>query len=507
MKKLLRDVLLCGVSLLLSLGLALPQTVAAGDEFRIIRVDIHGPEDVAVLSNFGAIWEVQPNHLIADVTDAELAAIRDQGYTVHILYRTSAEYLGAQRQLLAAQSDAGAFHTYAEVDRELHQLAAKHPKIARVHNLGSSHEGRTIWALKISDGVKTDQALEPDILFVGGLHAREWIGVEVPMLLAKFLVENYDSDESVKALVNKAEIWIVPMANPDGHQYTVAVDRLWRKNRRVDPGGCYGVDLNRNFSFKWGGPGTSDQACSDIYRGPEAASEPEVQAIMKLGMATRFSAGVSFHSYGQIIYYPWSGSRDPAVDQPSLNELAGQMSQAIFNVRGQGYSFSQAPPAAGSSVDWDYGLFGVPDFGIELGTGTFLTPESEILPIWEDLKPACLLLIEWAERFPLKLKANNPILLPGKELHYTATMLNTTDEKFPVRLQREVQDAQGELKDRQTWKLFLKEDERTVKNYKYQVKADMPPGVYTQRLGLYDQVTGLLLSRESFDFTVVGEDE
>lgn len=502
MRKCVKGFLMLALVLCIAFGSRIHHAFAFTGDYVIVKVEIRDARDVATLSSLGAIWEVQEDYLIADVTEEELAMIRDEGYEVQVLYWNTQEFLAAYGKPLPQAGDEGLFHSYAEVEQELHDLAAAHPEIAKVYDIGDSHEGREIWAIKISDNVEKNQKGEPDILFLGGIHAREWIAIEPPMYLAYFLVENYDTDPKVKKLVNRGEIWIIPMVNPDGHQYSIDEDRMWRKNRRYnDIPGCYGVDLNRSFGYKWGGAGSSSNPWSDIYRGPSAFSEPEAQAIRDLGLEQRFNVAITYHSYGEIIYYPWSYTSSPAPDQPTLVDLADDMADAIFAVRGKDYDVSQCPLAAGSSDDWNYGLFGVPSFGMEMDT-TFLTPESEIIPIWEDQKPVCLLLIEWAEKFPVRLKPRADSVITGERIRYKMVARNRTDQDRDVEIVRETKDQEGDTKDTKTKEMTLPANSKEKKIFRCKAKSNMPPGPYTHRVGIYDAVTQRLLGRESFDFTV-----
>lgn len=111
---------------------------------------------------------------------------------------------------------------------------------------------------------------------MSGIHAREWISPASVTYIIKELVENRSSN----AWANNIEFNIVPVLNPDGYEFTHTKDRLWRKNRRnPELGDCSGTDLNRNFDYKWGGGGTSNNPCSEIYKGTSAFSEPESQAL------------------------------------------------------------------------------------------------------------------------------------------------------------------------------------------------------------------------------------
>ena len=299
--------------------------------------------------------------------------------------------------------NAGLYHTYQEIQTELIQLETAYPQIAKVYELGESVEKRKIFAIKISDSVAIEQD-EAEILFVGGHHAREWISVDVPFLLAKHLLEKYNSDPAIRSLVNNGEIWIIPLLNPDGHQYSVDNDRLWRKNRRNNGDGSYGVDLNRNYSYQWGGPGSSGDTYSETYRGPAAFSEPESKIIRDLSNAHQFRAMLSYHNYSQLVLFPWGYTNSPAPDFSLMNQMAITMANDIRNVHGKTYTPQQSSAlylASGDATDWLYGETSVPSFTIELrprsSSPGFVLPENEIQPTFEENLPAALYLIQWTQ--------------------------------------------------------------------------------------------------------------
>lgn len=301
-----------------------------------------------------------------------------------------------------APPDAGLYHTYAEIDTELHQLAATHPQIAQVSSIGKSLEGRELWAIKISDNVAQSEA-ESTVVFLGEHHAREWISVDVPFLLAQHLLTQYGADTTVTRLVDHAEIWVVPMVNPDGHQYSVTTERLWRKNRRNNGDGTYGVDLNRNYGYQWGGPGSSGDTYSEIYRGPSPFSEPETQAVRDFLQQRRPRSLISYHSFSQLILYPWGYTSNPAPDKSMLNSLAVTLADRIRAVHNVVYTPEQSSDlylASGDVTDWLYGVQGALNFTIELRPTSispgFELPESQITPTFEENLPAALYLINWA---------------------------------------------------------------------------------------------------------------
>ncbi|MCI2431675.1 hypothetical protein LM602_03850 [Candidatus Acetothermia bacterium] len=312
---------------------------------------------------------------------------------------------------------------------DLFALAERYPHLAQVLSLGQTIEGREIWAIKISDDAQTEDLTEPEALFIGAQHAREWISVEVPFLIAKYLLENYETDPQVQRLVNHLEIWIVPMVNPDGHEYTRSDPcptapqfycRLWRKNRRDLSNNIFGVDPNRNWGYQWDSrAGGSRNPQSFTYRGAGPFSEPETQAIRKLvtDPRRRFKAFVDYHSYSQIIGAPWAYdvlqpvplSEDMRLSPPSdalaYTRIVQTMAQLIKNVHGAEYDACQISldcpyPAGGVSGDWVYSVTGGLSILVELRPRTnepgFVLSTDQILPTFEENLPAALFLLEQA---------------------------------------------------------------------------------------------------------------
>src|SRR5829696_7337694 len=161
------------------------------------------------------------------------------------------------------------------------------------------------------------------LLFMGCHHAREWLAVKVPFLLARELIERAD-EAPIAGWLGKGESWIAPMVNPDGHAFCRGHNRLWRKNRRPNPDGSFGVDPNRNYGYMWGVLNTSSHVPSDdTYIGPRAFSEPETRAIRDLVAAEKFAGLITYHSYSQLILYPWGYTVDEIVDPVDRAALSG----------------------------------------------------------------------------------------------------------------------------------------------------------------------------------------
>ncbi len=304
----------------------------------------------------------------------------------------------------------GAYHTSLELETDLRLLEEGHPGLARVVELGTSLEGRTIHGLKISDNVDLDEG-EPAALFLGCHHAREWISVEVPFLFGKYLLENYATNTAVRDLVDRTEVWIVPLVNPDGLEYTIHVYRYWRKNRRYNADGSYGVDINRNYGYQWGYDdiGSSPVPASDVYRGTGPFSEPEPEAVRRLVLGRSFRAMISFHSFSQVILYPWGYVNTPAPTETELDAVARAMSGLMAAVNGTVYRYGRAAaelyPTNGDTVDWAYAVSGIPAFTIELPPvdvdhGGFFNDEAAIDTIFRENLPAMLYLAGYAADHP-----------------------------------------------------------------------------------------------------------
>ena len=274
----------------------------------IARVTSPGPQkplgDVLRVPLGIDVWEVKPDHLILRGTEAQLDRLSSMGYLVEQL-EDVARHLSAFARAEAAEQ----YHSAASLEEELRQLAEARPDIAELKEIGRSIEGRPILALRIGDrrgGV-------PKLLFMGCHHAREWIAVEVPFLLAKELVERAD-EAPIAGWLTSGEVWVAPMVNPDGHEHSRAEARLWRKNRRRNDDGSFGVDPNRNYGYMWGildVPTSSHVPSDETYVGPRAFSEPETQAVRDLVGCERFAGVITYHSYSQLILYPWGYTEKP----------------------------------------------------------------------------------------------------------------------------------------------------------------------------------------------------
>ena len=316
---------------------------------------------------------------------------------------------GMPRATAELDSNLGDYHTYDETEAVLDSLANLFPQLTRLDTLGTSIEGRLIRGIKISDNAGLDED-EAELLIMGCHHARELMSVEVPLMLAEHLLGGYGTSPHLTDLVDTREIWIVPMVNPDGHVYVQNNHsgesyNWWRKNRRDNLDGTYGVDLNRNYSYKWGydDTGSSPNTGSPVYRGPAPFSEPETQAVRDFCAEHSFSVALSYHSYSELILYPWGYSPIYTDDHEFFSTFADSIE------RGTGYlpgcsATGAIYPTNGDTDDWAYGETAeknrIYSLTVELNSyqeGGFAPPDTLIEPTFNKVLDLNLTMIARAE--------------------------------------------------------------------------------------------------------------
>ncbi len=339
----------------------------------------------AIAATGADIFEVGHDYVLVEATPEEAMALGRLGLTL--------EPLLVSQAFPPADS---AYHDYAEMVAELQQVAFDHPGIFSLFSLGTSYEGRTVWAGKISDNVGTDEA-EPEVLFTNHQHAREHLTVEMALYTLHMLTDEYGTDPQITSLVDSREIWIVFDLNPDGGEYDIATGayRSWRKNRQPNAGSQYiGTDLNRNWGYKWGCcGGSSGTTSSETYRGAAAFSAPETDVVRDfvdsrvVGGAQQITASIDFHTYGELVLWPYGYTftdvpADMTQDDHDVYVTMGQAMAAM-----NGYTPEQASDlyiTDGTIDDWTHGVHHIFTYTFEMypvtsGQGGFYPPD-EVIP-------------------------------------------------------------------------------------------------------------------------------
>jgi len=240
------------------------------------------------------------------------------------------------RARVAAAGD-GVYRPYSgagNLREEIVRTAQRNPSLTKVVSIGKTLRGQDILALKLTKGAKrTKDGAKPSVLYMSNQHAREWITPEMTRRLLHHYLDGYGKDRRVTRLVDSTELWFVLSANPDGYDWTFEAegDRQWRKNMRdVNADGAWtvgdGVDLNRNFAYRWGydDEGSSPYPTSQTYRGASPGSEPETKAIDAFQKRVGFEYGINYHSAAELILYGvgWQVAT-PSPDDVLYKSLAG----------------------------------------------------------------------------------------------------------------------------------------------------------------------------------------
>ncbi|GMT27838.1 hypothetical protein PFISCL1PPCAC_19135, partial [Pristionchus fissidentatus] len=311
----------------------------------------------------------------------------------------------------------GEYHGYGEIVRWLNEIAQEYPQFARVLSIGTTFEGRNIICIKI--GTNTSRTDKKVVWIDGGIHAREWGAIHTALYFIEQLIVGYESNDSqIRSWVDNLNFYIVPVLNPDGFEYTrsdvTPMKRLWRKNRAgitcnkdqwFRDRCCGGIDLNRNFDFHWGGSGSSDDPCSEIYQGASAFSENESQAVRDTMLGSELSgkvqAFITLHTYSQMWIHPYSHARksvpEDIVELKSVGERAVAALEAVYGTK---YRFGTGAdilyPSSGGSDDWAKAKGGAKYvYLIELRPGEevwdgFVLDSRQLIPMgketWEGIK-------------------------------------------------------------------------------------------------------------------------
>jgi hypothetical protein len=265
---------------------------------------------------------------------------------------------------------------YSEVTAMLANYETQYPAIAKRYNLATTAEGRTVWAMKISDSVATQED-EPEILFIGLHHAREIMSTEINMDMINYLLTQYSSNPDVAEWVSTWQIWIIPMLNPDGSAYCWSDDQYWVKNRRNLGSEIYGVDLGHNYPFEWGSCfGSSADPNSNSYRGPGPGSESEILGVTQLAQQHHFVAMLSYHSFNELVLTPYGCYGEDAPEKNILQSFGNSFASLIRKDSGTyGYGvgswWEMLYSSDGNETDYFYSQFGTMAFSLEVNASSY----------------------------------------------------------------------------------------------------------------------------------------
>lgn len=344
--------------------------------------------------------------IISDFSASQINLVKEAGYKVDIEIENVSAYYANQnkseviaKNVTCSNENSGGFNPTIPENFELGSYAGYFTTQEMFDNLSSmlsqypnlitdiipvsdtlTHEGRTIYYLRISNNPNTTQA-KPRVLYTSLIHSREPGSLSETIFFMWYLLENYGTDPEVTYLIDNVEMYFVPMVNPDGYARNETTDPngggMHRKNRNPAHGTTNrGVDLNRNFSYQWGTTGVSPNENNDTYPGTGPFSEPETQNMKKIAEQFGVSFAFNAHTYSKLLLYPIGAtSAEFAADDDYFSAYSSHM--AKYN----GYAAIKSSglyPASGDSDDYMYideGIFAItPEVG-----ANFWSPSNQIL--------------------------------------------------------------------------------------------------------------------------------
>jgi PKD repeat protein len=427
----------------------------------VARVYYADRADLDRLANRLDVWDVKhtEGYLLALLSPAEYDQLVREGYRLEIDTLRTAE-LSLPHETLPGQGTDSipgypCYRTVEETYAAMQALAAAYPEMVTWIDIGNSWEkvqaggqpGYDIYALRINNPAIPSP--KPTFFLMAEIHAREYVTAETAARFAEYLLGNYGTDPDITWLLDYYTVYVVTMTNPDGRKKAEA-GNLWRKNTDSDDG-CtdqysWGVDLNRNHGFHWGGADT--YPCGETYQGPSAISEPETQAIQNYVInlfpdqrgpgdtdpAPVDTTGtfVTLHSYSQLVLWPWGWTGTDAPNHVQLQTLGRKM--AYFN----GYTPQQSNDlygTTGTSDDWAYGTLGIASYTYEMGTDFFQGCASFESTIYPDNLQALMAAYKSARRpymEPAGPDALDVLATPGGATPGTEVVLsaNLDDTRF-----------------------------------------------------------------------------
>ena len=382
---------------------SLPATLVA-------RVSFKSREDLNALAetlDLTAAVDNEKRTVEALLTPEQYQALRKEGRRVEILQEQT-ELMNATRpeMSIAGISGYACYRTVDETWATLTNLAASYPGIAEVRDIGDTWDKLTVGG-KPGDDLKVlvltnkaRTATKPRFFLMSAIHAREYTTAELAARFAEQLASRYGTDADATWLLDHHELHVIIQSNPDGRR-VAETGASKRKNMNTSQGACtttsWGVDLNRNSTFDWGGAGASTSYCNDTYRGRAAGSEPETQALENYILslfpdqrgpnstdpapADTTGVMISLHSYGGYVLYPWAHTTTAAPNATQLRTLGRKFN--YFN----GYQACQVATclyaASGSTDSFAYGRLGIAAYTFEMGGAFFescTTFENTIVP-------------------------------------------------------------------------------------------------------------------------------
>ncbi len=463
-----RIITLLSVLLIFS-TLAFPQN----EKYLRVNIQLKGGEIVRLASAGipvdAGFYNSKEGYYQAEISESDYKKVLELGFETEVLVEDVSSWYTARnegvdlkaikQQAMRASSDyevpydfelgsCGGFSTIEECYAHLDQMAALYPELITVKQAISTTTttlGEPVYYVKISDNPNEAED-EPQVLYTGMHHAREPIGMQHLIFYMYYIMEHYNTDPDIKQLIDNTEMYFVPIVNVDGYQHNINTNPggsgMWRKNRRNNGGGTFGVDLNRNYGFGWGydDEGSSPYPGDETYRGPSAFSEPETQILKEFCENHEFKIALNYHSYSNLLLYPWGYILQVCPDDNVFAEYSRRMT--VDNTYTYGPGSTTIYPSNGGSDDWMYGeqttknkiLSYTPEVG---GNGDGFWPQaSRIIPLCQENMLQSLLAAKFSGSYA-EIEDNTPMIIPDVEFHahFSLKRLGQTDGSYTVSIE------------------------------------------------------------------------
>jgi carboxypeptidase T len=324
-------------------------------------------------------------YFITDLSDQEIEKVKITGLSYSVLIEDVSAFYKArnQKQEEAKPTDIngckecvtyptpanfqlgsmGGFFTYQEMLNILDSMKSKYPALITAKqplSATTTVEGRPVYYVKISDNPESSEP-EPQALYTALHHAREVESLSQLIYYMWYLLEHYNTDAEIKYLVDHSELYFIPCVNPDGYVYNQTTDPagggMWRKNRRNNGNGSFGVDLNRNYGMFWGydNQGSSPNGVSETFRGTAGFSEGETQMVRDFCNSHQFGIALNAHTYSNLLIYPYGHiPSHQTPDSVLFRTFAADMTECSHFLSGTGDQ-TVGYVTNGDSDDWMYG--------------------------------------------------------------------------------------------------------------------------------------------------------
>ncbi len=395
---------------------AISFTVFSQSQFSRVKVDL-SERSIIELSALGVETDhgsyARNRHFVTDMSDRQIAYLKSEGFLIETLIEDVKAFYKNQnikghehyheheaevRNAGPCDTDDGStstydyvtpdnysdgsmggYFTYAEMLAILDDMRVKYPTLISARDTVTgihTHDANPIYWVRVSNTPDQDNT-NPEVLYTALHHAREANSLSQMIFYLWYLLENYESDDEIKYLVDNTEMYFMPCVNPDGYLWNQATDPdgggLWRKNRYKDESGdVKGVDLNRNYGYEWGidNQGSSPNSDNDTYRGPSAFSEPETMAVRDFANQHQFQIALNYHTFGNLLIHPW-GYSDSETDEDSTFQALGNIMIEENNFTLGTGTETVGYVVNGDSDDWMYGDAGIYAMTPEVGPQNF----------------------------------------------------------------------------------------------------------------------------------------